>query len=970
MPQRIEYGGRVHEFPDDATQDEIAAALGGQSTAAVGPSLPTPPTGNEQIAQPNAFERAVGREFNIAPLFNQMGRDLQAGVQAAGRGAANLVGLPGDLSVGATNLAAAGVEQLGPIADSVMDFFIPKEHEFDLPAYSVPRMGPSMAGSRAIADHGADAMNAVGVKPIERTELSPTGKLFSDIVETGTESVVGGAGLSQLAAREGIEQVAKRAPRMGDAFLNPYRQNAQQALTTDLAAGAGAGVGKDVAEEYLPAPIKGPVATLLSMLVGGAGGAAMATGGRSVKAGAEKLTGLLPDSSIPYGEELAPVSRNTANAAARMVQNKVKGHDVGASDPRRAAEQIGEKAAAARSEGDPTPTAGIATDDVGLNALEKGFRTRNTKAFEESDEALRTAAQDKVTGVRDPDADPMAPRRLVEQDATKQMDTAQQGVDRAKVGVDQATEAEKALGGSVAVRRGGEVAASEDLSKAVLSVKDVDEAHKAGLYREAEDLGKDVTVDPTPLIENAKAVREGISRLSGTEPKIANILDDIDRLAPESGAVEPITVRDLIAMRPRLSMAREAASRAKQGDVVQRIDQINKGISDEIGKLADTGDAAALKWREAEQNFRDNFAPKYREGVGGQMDKAERAGAPTPPTAVAPKFIRPGAGGKEAAEDLKRILAGTDQDGNGKTAAREYVLSDMAKVVGVDGKISPASLRSWIAQREGVFQAMPELRAEANTMLQDVVNKRQATGKLQGELEAATKNLKRTERDIQTSATSLLIDTDPKKAAASVFAAKDPTKAMKEIVAKVSKDPEAAKGWKRAVADHLIDKVTTTATARTGGADEGPVSIAALQRFFKNNEKALAEAFTPAEMNAVRRAHKILEPLGNLSRRATTGSDTAENTAMWNSIDAGLLAVTGNAITAGMIRKRMKVLYDLLPNSSTKVEDLVQRMWFDPELAQHLLTRETREPLSATWNKRLNQLIAVGEAASESTEKE
>ena len=41
------------------------------------------------------------------------------------------------------------------------------------------------------------------------------------------------------------------------------------------------------------------------------------------------------------------------------------------------------------------------------------------------------------------------------------------------------------------------------------------------------------------------------------------------------------------------------------------------------------GDPAALKWREEEANFREEFAPRYREGA--DLDRAERVGASSAP---------------------------------------------------------------------------------------------------------------------------------------------------------------------------------------------------------------------------------------------------------------------------------------------------------------------------------------------------
>lgn len=192
----------------------------------------------------------------------------------------------------------------------------------------------------------------------------------------------------------------------------------------------------------------------------------------------------------------------------------------------------------------------------------------------------------------------------------------------------------------------------------------------------------------------------------------------------------------------------------------------------------------------------------------------------------------------------------------------------------------------------------------------------------------------------------------------------------KEIDA--SGKPEIDRAWKSAVVDVLVDKVTTTNTALTGGAREGPVSVAQLQKVFKTHEKALAEVVGPTGMSTLRTAHKMLEPFGNLSRRAVTGSQTAETNQLINGIEAGILAYTGNAIHTGMIMRRLKVAASLVPGVKdltleAKMMKLRDRMWFDPELFTHLMTKPLRND-PPEWNAKLNRLLAYDEGARDFNE--
>lgn len=213
-------------------------------------------------------------------------------------------------------------------------------------------------------------------------------------------------------------------------------------------------------------------------------------------------------------------------------------------------------------------------------------------------------------------------------------------------------------------------------------------------------------------------------------------------------------------------------------------------------------------------------------------------------------------------------------------------------------------------------------------------------------------------------AVAKLAETDPRNVAKRVLSGTEyGTEGMlREVSEALKNNPDALRGWKAAVADVLVDKVTNTNTALSRS-DDGPVSVAKLQRVWKQHEGDLAQIFTPDEMAAAKRAHEILEPLGNLSRRSTVGSPTATNQQLTNALEAGLLAYTGNAIATGMIMKRIRVAANIVPGVKemtleSKTGKLIERMWFDPELFMHIMETPVREVEPQGWNAKLNRLIA------------
>lgn len=993
MTRAVLHDGRVLEFPDGTDpaviQRTVKSVLSGAAfDPRQGQDTAVPDTAPAPLPFPDAPEATAG-----AP---SVGRSLMLGTQDVGRGLADLAGAPVDLMSAAMNAPIIGFNAL-----------VPDEFETDFRFRGA-------GGSQDIQQAAGQAAEAAGVPLVDRSTLSGTEELIGNINRLGSGSVATGGAALPLAGSSRV--AAALAPKTGGN------------LVTDLAAGMGAGAGLTAGETVAPdSPITQLITTLLGGLLGGKGAQVAQKPAAAAEAVAQRLT----------QDPQTGTTESVAQRAAELAQNR-------ATDPQAAAANIRQRVAEAEAPragdlDDPVATSGLASDDIGLTALEKGARLQEPVPFQEADEAVRVGAREKVESIRDPEARPEAAREAVEADVAAQRAKAQEpiaqeqtelqrlrdenaaliaeretareaslaekdvAIAEKKVEAGEARQAEKDVGGEVAGRAGTEGAASEEIAQLTAAAKAGEEARKAGLYDRATELGKKRVIDPEPLAAEAQSIKDEIGPLAQQDSNLNNILRDLDNLTAkkleDTGEVgsdgqpimkeveQEITAADLIEMVPRLATARESAVRLRRGDLSKRLKSVTEGIKGVLDDLAAQGDEAGLAFQKAERNFKENFAPKFREGVGGQLDKASRGSRPVQPTEVGAKFLKAGAGGKEAAADLKRILKE-----EGAKPARDFVLADMAGVVGADGAINPSRLRSWIDKRSGMFEQLPALKAEAEKVLSNVINKRNTTTKLQRELETSVAERKgadvsqrkaidqvkrdtklseqqkkakiaelergaaQVERDINASATRLLIGTDPAKAVTRVLGSNDPRGAMREIVGKLKGDKAALAGWKRAVSDHVIDSVKN---AR----DE--VTIAKLQQMFQKNERAMAQVFSPAEMNALRRSQKMLEPFGNQARQAVTGSPTIENKAFMNQLEAGLLAVTGNAITAGMVMKRIKVVAGLLPSKNNKAKDLIMKMYFDPELAVHLLEKNVKQINSPQWNRKLTLLLGLEQAAQD-----
>jgi hypothetical protein len=241
---------------------------------------------------------------------------------------------------------------------------------------------------------------ALGGDLIQPEEMSGVGELAYNANRFGTQGLVAGTGLQAASAARGVPAT----PQVGDFMLRPYAGGAgARAVIGDTASGVGSGVGLTAADEMYP---DNEWAQLVGMLGGGVVGGAAGVAAAKPKDMLDYLAGFTNDPSIPYAPgSMAPTSRRVADLAARVVQGQT-------TNPATAGARIAERASAAREAGMPVPTAGIASDDIGLIGLERGLRQATTadnpslrRQFLERDQAIKEGAADKVFGLRDPGAD-------------------------------------------------------------------------------------------------------------------------------------------------------------------------------------------------------------------------------------------------------------------------------------------------------------------------------------------------------------------------------------------------------------------------------------------------------------------------------------------------------------------------------------------------------------------------------------
>lgn len=928
-----------------ATVDEIEQSITGgkmQSDNYAAPLTPAPVADQSTKADPPMTQ---GQRTT---------RDLQIGTQGVGRAFADIAGAPGDLGNLIVNGMAGAINVGGGLAaDAANAIGDHLGHDPQIPHPELPRTRP-FGGSDEWADLASWATEKLGGNVIQPEDMSRGEKLAYTVDRFGTGAGVPGA----LMARAATGMKAAEAPALLRAYTGP---NAGRTVIGDFAGGVGSGVANDALDNYAPDYIaQSPIARFLATIAGGMSGSSLASLVSAPKKAVETAAGYLParEPALKDPETgLRPDNRHV-DQAARHMQNA-------ASDPFKAANSIAANQRYFADAGGAMPSTGLMSDDAGLQMFEKAQRRADPRPFAERDRAVRTSAFDDLAALFPAGADSEVPRTVARQQVGARRAEADAAVKSAKANAAQADDAERELMQGLQPFAGGASVASEDLDKLLVdqTLRPM-QKQKNDLYA-AVDPNGDVMRSTEPLTRLAGDLRDAAK---GLPPSVQQqvlpeaLLRDIEATAPgtETGTGQ-MSFKDLNDTRSVVSSMENQARNAGQFPLADTLSRIKGAINADGRQLAADGSEAGNRAMAADKYFEDAFAPLFARGEGGRLRKDinrdDSYRSNTPPTATAQRFLREGPGGKEAAESLQRILAAAPSPEAGADAARRYVMADLAKTVGANGKVSETSLRRWINSRTGMLSQMPELDAEVQQLLGNVTGRSAKANAMRDELERTVAARKRTENEINQSTLSILIDADPRRAAAQVLASRDPVAAVRELKKAFAGNVPAEKGWRAAVADHLVESLSTGSKA--GIADEADaLSLQKLSTVFKKNEPALREIFGD-DVQYLQQARRRLELLSNKGVPAATNSSVPQ-TGLLNALQKPVEIVARmayGALKGGSVTRKYNLMAEQLPDTAAAASQLLKRAMFDPEVAKHLLMRDVEEIGSPRWNKKLNRLM-------------
>ncbi|MEM8773843.1 MAG: hypothetical protein AAGF53_02355 [Pseudomonadota bacterium] len=869
-------------------------------------------------------------------------RGLQLGTQGLGRGIAGLFGLPSDLGELAANAGVSIGDAITGADSGTVDIPLGGQEIYDLMADGVR----SAFGNDAI---------------IDRSAMTPQEQVRDQAVSLGTEALLGSSGIRAL------KDVMPRG------LAAPFNAPGSEArvVAGDTAAGVGAGTMLETYDQNVPQSTQdqlGIFGDLFAGLLGGVGGAGAL---RTTERAADAASGVVgrraePRGTVPVDPETAqPFSRNDVGRAATLLQQETL-------DPAKASQNIADYLASVS--GGPSPSTALIADDPGLLSLERRLRSGPASPeFIAADRAVMDDASNQLQGIRPSDGDPTAAREAAQNIIEAALSAPRVAVEAAQANVSEQDQVMTDLVDELMSLRTRDQA-SRDLDRALVDDTFLPaRAEKNRLFEEAADSGVEVGTDATR--DAATAEKE---RLSRSNPALRDQQSQsvADAFSESDG---PRGLADVLEDRRGLKNVENTARSQGNFGQADTARSVRKGIDTDVEAAAQSGAPGTEALAAADANFKENFAPYFRDGTVSpqffkSLDRDPTRGS-TPPEATAEKFLRAGSSSKAAAEDVAQILSISPSREEGIAAATEYALADaVGKGVVQNGKVNENALAKYMSQREGMFEALPEVKGRFDQLLADVRDGNAKSNELGEKLTAALEDAKLTERDVNKGVTKLISDSDPSKAVTGVLNRPDPVAAMKEATEALKGDKRALRGWKAAVADHFTDKVTTASKAAVSDGND-TISLPAISREFKKNREALAEVFTPDDMNALQQIEKRLEVMSKRGSQASTGSATAENFGGLRGVlrdlagPAGLVTmVSRGALMAGSVERRIKAVADQFPDANAAAVKLINQAQFDPALAKHLLDFPTKDEQVYTWTRKLNQMIVAGELADQEEE--
>lgn len=665
---------------------------------------------------------------------------------------------------------------------------------------------------------------------------------------------------------------------------------------------------------------------------------------------------------------------------------------------------------------DYDPSTAAATGSPGLIKMERSMRS-GPGMFEQNFLHQRAKSHDAIRqGMRSVNGIPATGEGIA---AVRQ--TVQTAMDNAARAVNEAQEAltrRNAQSGSAMIdpqNRPRDAALGQSRREMLEEVKDTFEAEMGRLYG---------TINPRvrlPMRRIVRAARRANRRGLGVkgehlDPEFQRIIDDFNRKMqarteravranPDLQGADEATVDAyrrsirgtleeqvqvsygvLMRLRSSLLESRGIARASGNKQLSRRLGQVFDAVQSTMDDLAHSEryPDQARQYATANAFAREGYSRlENKTRAAKVLETRERGGYVIDDARVGEQFVRQGREGEQAAIDDVRSAVrlepdeAVDADGNPTGAPATFVedpaalrttfdfaLNDAARAAYDErtGVVSAERLAAWRRNHAELLRQRPDIDQATRTM-----------ERAQEALEAAHRGAVRDMEELERSAAATLLNADPGVVVERVLGeGRVDQAAMRRFNTLLRRNPEAWRGWKRAILDHIENAITSKGKEPVMGGNRSLVSEKLTQMLEKYNT-ALSDVFTREEMATLRQFRTALNTTERSVKMALhVGSDTASlvrnapRRPTAQMISAGQLARYGMGRFVG--HGATVVVDKALEMFRGKLDDIADREWqalleealLNPEVAQDWIQLFRGQRPAQVLNRFHSHLLTMG----------
>jgi len=415
----------------------------------------------------------------------------------------------------------------------------------------------------------------------------------------------------------------------------------------------------------------------------------------------------------------------------------------------------------------------------------------------------------------------------------------------------------------------------------------------------------------------------------------------------------PISTTEVAGVTEKVSELQGLRSKLlERGRKAQFEGDVNKArIHGELAEsiLEDLGAAGGRISGDIGQSIRDaidfsrGLNEKFTRGeVGKVLGFAKEGGAKTAPELTLQKLI--GGGRVKGDVALRQMLDAADTP-DLRDSVENFVKEKLENAAIKNGKVNSAAAKQFAKDNSDILDKFPDLRKEIDNLSQTNDSFLARTKKTEGIKKALTNESKNN--------VSKFINAAVDKEFDMILRSKNPTKFMKELVNRASKDTtgKASAGLRASAIDYIMKKSTKE------GALNGKSLLDNINRDKKLRD-SLSEVLKPDEMQRLR---KIGGELNALQQTGKTGSSIINDDpsklletflsihgANWG---ASLGKGAGSIQTANIGSNRVKSLFRKI--TKDKAEEILKQAVEDKDLMKALLTDRTSTKTKKLADQRL-----------------